>query len=96
MRSNRLVSFALLACAAVACAAVASAAFDLADRCRRAVSAAAAYVLDGLSLFSEPKRDLQKMPHPRTGLTARERHDLGHRPAERYRTLSQWRMCPSV
>jgi len=91
MRSNRLVSFAVLACVAVA-----SAAFDLADRCRRAVSAAAACVLDGLSLFSEPKPELQKMPHARTGLTARERHDLGHRPAERCSTLPQWRMCPSV
>ncbi|WP_103018097.1 hypothetical protein [Alicycliphilus denitrificans] len=91
MRSNRLFSIAVLACAAVA-----GAVSGVADRCRIAVSAAAAYVLDGLRLFCEHKLEPQKMPHARTGLTARERHDLGHRPAERYITLPQWRMCPSV
>lgn len=90
MRSNRLIAIAVLACAAVAGAASA-----VAGRCRRAVSLAVAFVLDGLSLFSEHKLLVQKMPHARTGLTARERHDLGHPPVERRVTLPQWRMCPS-
>ena len=91
MRSNRLFSLAIMACAA-AVGAVA----DVADRCRRAVSLAVAYVVDGLSVFSEHKLEHQKMPQARTGLTARERHDLGHPPAERCVTPPQWRMCPSV
>ena len=90
MRSNRLIAIAVLACAAVAGAASA-----VAGRCRLAVSAAAAFVLDGLRLFSEHKLEHQKTPHARTGLTARERYDLGHPPAERRVTLPQWRMCPS-
>jgi hypothetical protein len=89
---HRLV-FAL---AAAACLAVAAVATEVAATCRRAGAAVAACLVGGLKLFTAPKLELQKVPHARQGLTARERHDLADGPTMRPTVNPRWRMCPST
>ena len=86
----------LFTAATAACLAVSAAVTTVADAGRHLFGLAAAYVLDGLSMFSEPKLQAQKQPEVRTGLTARERHDLGVERPVRPRVERAWRMCPSA
>jgi len=81
--------------AVAACLAASSAVSSLVSAGRALVSTAAAYVLTGLSLFSEPKHQVQEQPAVRTHLTARERHDLQSARSWRPTVTPRWRLCPS-
>ncbi len=93
MRSSRLPLLSLVIAACLGAFALASSAVS---SCRRTISLAAAYVLDGLKLFAEPEQLVQKRPEVRTGLTARERYDLNGDGFARPRVERSWRMCPSA
>lgn len=86
----------VLVVAAAACLVVSASVTAVAATGRHLLGLAAAYVLDGLSLFSDPKPKVQSQPEVRTGLTARERHDLHAAPNFRPTVMERWRMCPSA
>ncbi len=93
MHSSRRPLLSLVIAACLGAFALASSAVS---SCRRTISLAAAYVLDGLALFAEPKPLVQKQPEVRTGLTARERHDLNPISLRSPVVTPGWRMCAST
>lgn len=82
--------------AASACLAIASAVSYTMQAMRGIAAVITSRVLLGLTLFTDPKPQLQAAPDVRIGLTARQRHDLNDGPAMRPAVSPRWRMCPST